>query len=288
MVVTDHKPLMKIFGDRTLDEITNTRLFRLKQRTLFKRFQIFHLPEATNCAADATSRHPVLCNFIATVSYHELDSPDIMEQALVAAVQHDSSEAFSIQWEEIAMHTKNDPVLNHLLHATECEFDSTSPNTHCVGLDQYLPFRECYYILDGVMLHNDCIVIPVSQRPIVLSALHAAHQGTSAMERRAWANVFWPGVTRDIHYVRDSCAHCNRNAPSQAAPPPMPSNPLITPFEQIFADYFDYGGRHVLVIGDKFPGWADVFGTSPGQDHREGGQKGSLSGGPGTQGDPGF
>ena len=34
VVVTDHKPLTKIFGDRTLDEISNTRLFRLKQRTI--------------------------------------------------------------------------------------------------------------------------------------------------------------------------------------------------------------------------------------------------------------
>ena len=187
-----------------------------------------------------------------------------MEQAFVSAVQHDSSEAFSIQWEEIAMHTKNVPVLNHLLHAIECEFDSANPNLHCVGLDQYLPFREGYYILDGVILYNDRIVVPVSLRPIVLSALHAAHQGLSAMERRALATVFWPGMTRAIHYIRDSCAHCNRNAPSQAAPPPMPSNPPITRFEQIFADYFDYGGRHFLVIGDKFSGWADVFGTSPG------------------------
>ncbi len=30
LVVTDHKPLTKIFGDRTLDEITNSRLFRMK------------------------------------------------------------------------------------------------------------------------------------------------------------------------------------------------------------------------------------------------------------------
>jgi len=34
LVVTDHKPLTKIFGDRTLNEISNTRLFRLQQRTL--------------------------------------------------------------------------------------------------------------------------------------------------------------------------------------------------------------------------------------------------------------
>ena len=40
IIVTDHKPLIKIFGDGTLDEISNTRLFRLKQRTLPWRFQV--------------------------------------------------------------------------------------------------------------------------------------------------------------------------------------------------------------------------------------------------------
>ena len=44
IVVTDHKPLTKIFGDRTLDEISNTRLFRLKQRTLPWHFRIAHMP----------------------------------------------------------------------------------------------------------------------------------------------------------------------------------------------------------------------------------------------------
>ena len=58
LVVTDHKPLTKIFGDRTLDEISNTRLFRLKQRTLPWYFRTAYLPGKTNHAADATSRHP--------------------------------------------------------------------------------------------------------------------------------------------------------------------------------------------------------------------------------------
>ena len=57
LVVTDHKPLAKIFGDRTLDEIPNTRLFRLKQRTLPWSFQIAYLPGKTNHAADAASRY---------------------------------------------------------------------------------------------------------------------------------------------------------------------------------------------------------------------------------------
>ncbi|MEL6802396.1 MAG: reverse transcriptase domain-containing protein, partial [Bacteroidota bacterium] len=44
ILVTDHKPLVKIFSDRALDEITNTRLFRLKQRTLPWTFSIRYLP----------------------------------------------------------------------------------------------------------------------------------------------------------------------------------------------------------------------------------------------------
>ena len=113
-------------------------------------------------------------------------------------------------------------------------------------------------------MYRDRIVVAVSLRGTVLKALRAVHQRVSAMERRARATVFWPGMTQDISNIRNSCVHYNRNAPSQAAIPSMPINPPTTPFENIFVDYFDYGGRHFLIIGDKFSGWADVFGTSLG------------------------
>ena len=86
----------------------------------------------------------------------------------------------------------------------------------------------------------------------------------SAMERCARATVFWPGMTQDIHNIRDSCAYCNQNAPSQAATPSLPSHPPTTPFEKIFVDYFDYAGRHFLIVGDRLSGWSDVFGTPAG------------------------
>ena len=40
IVVTDHKPLVKLFGDRTLDEIASPRLFPLKQRSLMWSFTV--------------------------------------------------------------------------------------------------------------------------------------------------------------------------------------------------------------------------------------------------------
>ena len=41
MVMVDHKPLLKTLGDRKLDEIDNTRLFRLKQKTLRWKFNVY-------------------------------------------------------------------------------------------------------------------------------------------------------------------------------------------------------------------------------------------------------
>ena len=51
---TSHKNLRRL----TLDEIFNTRLFRLKQRTLPWSFRISYLPGRTNAAADAALRYP--------------------------------------------------------------------------------------------------------------------------------------------------------------------------------------------------------------------------------------
>ena len=58
IVVVDHKPLTKILGDRTLDEISNPRIFRIKQRTLPWIYEIYWMPGKQNSCSDALSRHP--------------------------------------------------------------------------------------------------------------------------------------------------------------------------------------------------------------------------------------
>lgn len=121
IIVTDHKPLVKIFGDRTLDEITNTRLFRLKQRTLPWRFSISHLPGKTNYAADATSRHPSPTTYEETDANH-IDMEDMVEPAIMAAIQHDSEDMMSISWKCLAEATQNDSNMFALLKTTQQGF----------------------------------------------------------------------------------------------------------------------------------------------------------------------
>ena len=91
------------------------------------------------------------------------------------------------------------------------------------------------------------------------------------------ACVFWPGMTQDIHNICDTCAYCNRNAPSQTATyatlqlrlrrcslPCCPPTRSRRPFEKNFADYFDYAGRHFLIVGDRLSCQSDMFGKPGG------------------------
>ena len=57
-VAVDHKPLVKIFGNRALSDITNARLCNLKEKTLQYAFKMIYIPGVRNCTSDALSRYP--------------------------------------------------------------------------------------------------------------------------------------------------------------------------------------------------------------------------------------
>ena len=56
MLALDHKPLIKIFGNASMENITNPRLFHLKQKTLKFRFTPVHVAGKKNVVPDTFSR----------------------------------------------------------------------------------------------------------------------------------------------------------------------------------------------------------------------------------------
>ena len=250
VVATDHKPLTKLLGDRTLDEIPNPRLFCLKQRTLPWGFSIVHTPGKTNFAADAVSRYPVDSTLDTEIS-------DTVEPAMAAAIRRDAETVSSITWDLVALETRTDPGMCALLKAIRDRFpDNCRLNE---GVSDHCRYRQGLYETGDVILYNDRVVIPPSLRETALKALHSAHQGVSSMGARARSILFWLGMSDDIERVRQSCKDCIKNAPSQAPLPPVLSDPPSTPFEKIHSDFFDCAGQHYLVIGDRLSGWCDVF-----------------------------
>ena len=260
IVAVDHKPLLKLFGDRSLGDISNSRLRNLKEKTLRYRFQMIHIPGIRNKASDTMSRHPTgdthpskmhLQDDISAITQSDLDVSTRMDAISSLHSLH------SINWNEVRIATNSDVDMTLLASTIEegiPEHRQDMPD----ALRVYHPFREHLHTIDGVILYKDRIIIPPSLRPTCLAALHAAHHGTSAMMARAESSVFWPGITLDITSTRDGCNHCNRMAPSQPHAPPIPPTPASYPFQCICADYFHYGGNNYLVIVDRYSNWPIV------------------------------
>ena len=113
VVATDHRPLLKLLGDKELADITNPRIFRLKQRTLLWDFKVVHVPGVKNPAADATSRkpssegednEPTDLDALAAVriSAVELEDGDFLEIAITSTARAASAQHLTaVTWERV-------------------------------------------------------------------------------------------------------------------------------------------------------------------------------------------
>ena len=266
VITTDHKPLVRIFGDRSLDEISNPRIFRLKQRTLAWMFNVFHVPGKSIPASDTTSRNPAAStqdtaapewlNDKTVDHLHSIEEME-MESDVIASVRSTLNKVSAVTWDRVKQMTLRDHTLQQLktyiINSFPLSADTLPPE-----LLPYWRYRHELSIVDEVILVGDRILIPPPLRSEVCKLLHAAHQGTTAMNERAKSSVFWPGITSCISRTREQCDTCWRMAPSQPhLPPILPTAPTY-PFQAIASDYCDLGGNHYLITVDRFSNWPEV------------------------------
>ena len=171
------------------------------------------MPGKSNKAADATSRHPSLSTYTQVTCLELSTVHDRTEHALNAAIARDTSDLTSISWQEISDETASDPILSPLVMELKEGFPSDQ-KTLDVSLTPFWNIRDSLHVADhDVIMYGDRVVIPSTLRSRILRILYSAHQGTTGMEARAHALLFWPGISRDIKYAREECSLCCKNAP---------------------------------------------------------------------------
>jgi hypothetical protein len=275
-VAVDHKPLLGIFGQRPLDDISNPRLRNLKEKTLRYRFQLVHIPGVKNKASDCMSRSPTGSTL--PKKYYLEDDDAVMylgdtetlaslrsQAPTINAMDHDIENAasasledlHSVTWDRVQVATSSDENLTQLINMLESELPASYEDWP-QNIREYHQFRDHLYSINGVLMYKNRIVIPPSLRHDCIQALHSAHQGVSMMTARAESSIFWPGITNAIAHIRAQCIYCNRNAPSQPSSPPAPRIDAIYPFQCLCADYFHYKGHAYIVIVDRYSGWPIV------------------------------
>ncbi|CAC5390778.1 unnamed protein product [Mytilus coruscus] len=141
IIAVDHKPLLKIFSDRSLEDISNSRLRNLKEKSLRYRFRMIHVPGVKHHAADGVSRHPtgdpeklILSDDIAAIKkctmslppatsflsdiHHsdlESDATEIDNSVFTSAVSSlDSLAVRSVTWDRVRTATASDDSMNEL------------------------------------------------------------------------------------------------------------------------------------------------------------------------------
>ncbi|XP_066975342.1 uncharacterized protein [Macrobrachium rosenbergii] len=181
LIVTDHRPLVKLLGDRELKDILNPRLFHLKEKTLQYRFQVRYLPGKRNCTADFLSRFPALrCEPDDKDSELEEDMTATLVAALATALEQ---ECLMLDEERVKEAASKDPV--YQLLAAKVAVNDWRPQK----AQEVACLRQFYSDRDRLSMVEDLIVYTYEQgcprlliteelHRQVITGLHAGHQST--------------------------------------------------------------------------------------------------------------
>ncbi|XP_066931785.1 uncharacterized protein [Clytia hemisphaerica] len=250
IIAVDHKPLLGLFTNRSLDDIPNNRLENPKELTLRYRFSMYHIPGLKHRASDATSRYP---------TGDPLPEPLFLQDdiAPINVSDHTLQSIQSITWDKVRLLSASDPEMKQLIDFIDSNM-SASKNEIPASVQPFHQFIDHLSTVDGVALYKDRVIIPKQLRQAVLIALHGAHHGVTSMTARADSSVFWPGISKDIVKQRNNCNHCDRIAPSQPSAPPTPLTYPEYPFQYLCGDFFHHKGHYYLVCVDRYSNWPIV------------------------------
>ena len=262
LLITDHRPLVKLFGDRELKDIANPRLFRMKEKTLQYRFHVKYLPGKRNTAADTLSRYPSL-RAEPEADDEEFSNEMTVAMATATAAALADDDGVVVDEETIIMEAAKDATYRQLYSRVLKQDWPKSKALENVNLRPFFNVRERLATTGQLVTYtfgegHVRLVVPEGLRDNVARNLHAGHQGLESMLRRARQAVYWPGIDGDLEYCRKRCKTCETHTPSLQQEPIVMSPPPEYPFQQVAADLFQLDNRHYLVYVDRLTGWVEV------------------------------
>ena len=253
-VLTDHRPLVPILNCKTLDEVANPRLQRLKLRmSQFGQITAAWVPGSQQGAADALSRNPV-CPPVEGDECGEDTSAVCIRSIVISELQ---AHHVDIRLQEVQEAAAADPEYQQLVESIQTGFPTNKAELQ-EPVKQYWPVRDRLSVDDGIVLCGCRIVIPSSLRRQTLVTLHAGHLGQEKTKSRARQIVYWPGMNNDIDNATRSCERCQNELPSQQRETLVQREPAGRPFQHLDVDIASHAGGKYLVTVDCFSGWRHV------------------------------
>jgi transposase InsO family protein len=245
VIVTDHKPLLRIFGEKkSLPPLAAARLHRWALFLAQYDYTIRYKSGQAHSNADALSRLPAP------------PTPDVNDEAEMFYV-HQVNSVPALTATQIREKTAHDSLLSRVVERVHAGWGENGCNDP--ELQVFYSKRDELALQDGVVLWGRRVVVPKSLQGRVLEMLHTAHPGTTRMRQLARIHVWWPNIDAAIEQKTFACDACQENRfdpkKGDVVSWPVPEQP----WDRVHIDYAPkFHGRALLILVDAHSKWIEI------------------------------
>ena len=250
-LVTDHKPLVTIFGSKKgIPTIIASRLQRWSIILSAYTYEIVYKSTAKHGNADGLSR--LSCGF---------DPHFESGHALVDLIEYEVFGTLPVSVDVVKDASKRDAVFSRVIDDI-CNGRKLSRNSSFEdGEISVFCRREAELtVCDGILIWGSRVVVPKELRGKLLNELHAVHSGIVRMKSLAREHFWWPGMDGEIENIARSCCACQENGNNLQKVPLHPWQLPERAWERLHIDLAGpYFGFMWLVVEDAFSKWPEVI-----------------------------
>ena len=256
-IVTDHKPLIGLFGDKKpTSPMASARVARWHMILSAYNYKIVHKEGNKHQNADALSRLPSPEEDV-TWSHPELAELDEVPQARINMMK--DLDTRPVEAEEVKKATKRDKLLTKVKHCLLEGWPATRNLPE--EMKAFAHKKDELSVEDDVILWGSRVVIPdnAEMKERILEELHSTHPGIVKMKALARSYVWWPGIDAELERRVRSCPSCQQ---SQHSPPASPIHPWEfpeKPWSRIHCDYATIDAENVLIVVDAHSKWIEAI-----------------------------
>ena len=265
VLVTDHKPLLAIFGqNKAIPTLAANRLARWALTISQYDYIIEYRKSEDHGNADALSRLPIGEDADFDIKEDESDTFSV-------CTIHTISDRLDANPATLRTESRRDSEISTIMRFVRdgwpqgraiLDSEEYSENIG-VAVKKYEKIKDSLLISEGCLFYGTRLVIPQRLRNSVLQILHTGHFGIQRMKMLARSAVYWPGIDRDLENMANMCSSC---AGHQRMPEKPINHPWIIPDEPWIRVHIDHAinfmGCNWLVVTDAYSKYPCIHATS--------------------------